>query len=75
MEERLQKTIASTRGWPELKELEKNVKSKEALTEEVQRALRRRSTELAIPFIQERTGLVLSALSPAERKVVEAVGE
>jgi predicted HNH restriction endonuclease len=75
LEERLQKTIASTPGWPELKELEKNIKNKGALTEEVQRALRRRSTELAIPFIQERTGLDLSSLSPAERKIVEAVGE
>jgi hypothetical protein len=40
VEERLQKLIASISGWPEFKELEINVKSKRALTEEVQRALR-----------------------------------
>lgn len=75
MEERLSKTIASIRNWPELKELEKNIKSGGGWTEEIGRALRRRSTEIAIPFIQERTGLDLATLTPAERKIVEAVGE
>lgn len=75
MDERLQRTIAAIASWPELKELEKNIKNKGALTEEVERALRRRSTEIAIPFIQERTGLDLGSLTLAERKIVEAVAE
>jgi hypothetical protein len=75
LEERLRKTIASVGTWPELKELEKNIKSRGGWTEETGQALRHRSTEIAIPFIQERTGLDLGALTPAERKIVEAVGE
>lgn len=75
MEERLRHAIASAASWAELKQLEQNINSRGACDEEVAVALRRRSTEIAIPFIHERTGLDLSALTPAERKIVDAVGE
>lgn len=75
MDEKLQRTIFTIGSWPEIKQFEENAKAKSSLTPEIEQALRRRSTDLAIPFIQERTGLDLSSLTAAERKIVEAVGE
>lgn len=70
----LQRTVNSVMSWEELAQLELNAKSRGRLSEEFQAALRQRSTELAIPYIEQRTGLDLSSLSPAERKIVGAVG-
>ena len=75
MDEGLIRTIKSTHDWPALRQLEVNIKSKGRLDEEVRAALRSRSTELAIPYIQERTGLALSSLTEAQRKIVAAVGK
>lgn len=75
MDEGLQKTVSSVGSWEGLKQLEKNAKQKGQLTNELETALRHRSTELAIPYIEQRTGLKLSSLTPAERKIVQAVGE
>lgn len=75
MDEGLGRTIKSTPDWAGLRQLEDNIKSKGRLDDEVRAALRSRSTELAIPYIQERTGLDLSSLTDAQRKIVAAVGE
>jgi predicted HNH restriction endonuclease len=75
MDEVLIGTIKSTPDWPGLRQLEVNIKSKGRLDDEVRAALRSRSTELAIPYIQERTGLDLRSLTDAQRKIVAAVGE
>lgn len=75
MDEGLSRIIKSTQDWPGLRQLEINIKSKGRLNDEVRAALRSRSTELAIPYIQERTGLALSSLTAAQQKIVAAVGE
>ena len=75
MDEGLQKTVSSVASWEGLKQFEENAKQKGRLTNELEAALRYRSTELAILYIEQRTGLQLSSLTPAERRIVEAVGE
>jgi len=75
MDERLQRTINSLADWDELKRLEDNAKSHGRHTEELEAALRTRSTELAIAYIEQQTRLPLLNLTPAERKIVNAVGE
>jgi predicted HNH restriction endonuclease len=75
VDESLQKTVMSVGSWTELKQLEANARARGRLTPDLVAALRGRSTQLAIPYIQEKTGLQLSELTPAERKIVAAVAE
>lgn len=75
MDEKVARTIRNLRDWQALRTFEKNARSKAALSDELQAAIQDRATELGAALIAERTGLVLSELSPAEAKIVKAVAE
>jgi predicted HNH restriction endonuclease len=75
MDEGLERTVKAVASWEDLKQLEENAKHKGRFDKELEAALRMRSTELAIPYIEQKTGLQLSSLTAAERKIVGAVGE
>lgn len=75
MDEKLARTIANLKDWGELASFESNARSKDRLTDEVSDELKKRSIELAKTFVAEKTGLDLAHLSPAEEKIVQAVGE
>jgi predicted HNH restriction endonuclease len=75
MDPKLQKTVDGIATWEGLKQLEANAKALNKMSDELAASLRRRSTELAISYIEERTGIVLDKLTPAEGKIVRAVGE
>jgi predicted HNH restriction endonuclease len=75
MDEGLQRTVKAIASWEDLKQLEANAKARGSFDKELEAALRNRSTELAIPYIEQKTGLKLSSLTAAERKIVSAVGE
>lgn len=69
MDEGLQRTVKAVASWEDLKRLEENAKQKGRFDKELEAALRMRSTELAIPYIEQKTGLQLSSLTAAERKI------
>lgn len=75
IDERLERTIGRVTSWPELKQLEKNIKDRGALNPSVEAALTRRSTELGIDYILHETGLGGASLSEAEEKIIAAIGE
>lgn len=75
MDERLVRTISALKNWEEIRNFEVNARAKNRFSHEVAERLRLRSLELAKEFISDKTGLDLSNLSPAEEKIIEAVGE
>lgn len=75
MKESLQKTIKSVKSWEDLKQLEKNVKTKGELTPEVEQALSDQSSDLARLLIAEKADIDLHDLTPAEEKIIEAVSK
>ncbi|WP_216840591.1 HNH endonuclease [Dyella sp. S184] len=75
MDEKIARTIRNLNDWKALRTFEKNVRSRGAFNDEIQTAIRDRATELGMALITEKTGLVLSELSPAESKIVKAVAE
>lgn len=75
IDERLERTIDRIASWPELKQLEKNIKNRGALNTSVEAALSRRSTKLGIDYILRETGLSGAPLSEAEQKIIAAIGE
>lgn len=75
IDERLKRTIGTTKSWSELNELEKNIKDHGALNADVERALAQRSTRLGIDYVLHETGLTGASLSEAEEKIIAAIGE
>ena len=75
MEEQLAKTIRSLQSWKEIKLFESNVAALNRLTEEVESAVAKRSYELGLDLIADKTALNLTSLTPAEKKIVQAVSE
>jgi len=75
MEERLARIIASTANFKDLAQFEANVIERDALTDEIAQAIRKQSAVLGRKLISDRTGIDLSSLNDAERRVVEAVSE
>jgi hypothetical protein len=75
MEERIARTIRNIRSIDDLAQFESNVSQRNALTDEIEDAIRVRSAELGRALIVERIGLDLTDLTPAEAKIVEAVSE
>jgi hypothetical protein len=75
MDEQLARIISRTRTIEDLAQFESNARRRNALTDELNEAIRVRSAELGRELVSERTGLDLSDLSPAEEKIVEAASE
>jgi predicted RNA-binding protein with PUA-like domain len=67
--------IARLANLDDLKTFETNARDRDALTPDVDAALRRRATVLCRSLVAERTGLDLNSLTPAEEKIVEAVAQ
>ena len=68
-------TISNIQDFDKLEILEGNIRRKEALTQEVEKALRAKYAELGRLLVSERTGLELDELSAPEEKIVEAVAK
>lgn len=75
MNERIARTIANLANWDEIATFESNARAQKRLDADVAERLRLRSVELAKLYVADKTGLDLAHLSPAEEKIVEAVGE
>lgn len=61
--------------WQQLNEFEKNAVVRGQFSDPIRLALKSRANELGSRIITEKTGLVLTDLTPAEQKIVQAVGE
>ncbi|MGF6409398.1 HNH endonuclease [Paraburkholderia sp. MM5482-R1] len=75
MDDRLKRTIQRVHSWDDLRELELNIKRKDKFSEAVTAAIQDRASELGLELIAEKTGIDLTALTPAERKIVHAISE
>lgn len=65
--------IANVPDFSKLETLEANIRNKDALTTEVERALKAKYAELGRKLVADKTGLEISELNEAEEKIVEAV--
>lgn len=75
MSEKALKYIKKAATWTELERVIANVTAQGQFTDDVSRAIQERSTDLGIEYVVDRTGLVYAELSPAEKKIVHAIGE
>ena len=75
MDEQIARVIATISTLDSLSTFEANARQRDALTDEVKRAIKRRAGEVGRHLVHEKTGLDLTALTPAEEKIVEAVCE
>ncbi len=75
MDEKIARVISGISTWDEIKSFENNARARNSLTPEIVTALGMRSIEIAKILVAEKTGLDLLRLSPAEEKIVRAVGE
>lgn len=75
MDEKIARTVLNLSSWEELRQFEANARERNRLTDEVAAAISTRASELAKTLIEEKTGLDVSELSPAEQKIVQAVSE
>lgn len=75
MDDRLKRTVSRIQSWDELAQLEGNVKAKGGLSDEFFASVKARTDELGLTYVVDKTGIVLSELTPAENKIVRAIGE
>lgn len=75
MEERIARTIREIETLDRLTTFENNVRQRNALTDELKAAINARAIDIGRAFVEQKTGLDLSHLSPAEEKIVQAVSE
>ncbi|MFM0428435.1 hypothetical protein PQQ75_05415 [Paraburkholderia aspalathi] len=75
MDDRLKRTIGKTASWAELLQLETNIGLRGGLSEQVGAAIQTRSNELGLELIAEKTGIDITVLTPAERRIVQAISE
>lgn len=75
MDERIARIIRNIQSLKDLAQFEVNARGRNALTDEVNAAIRARSADFGRALITERTGLDLTELSPVEEKIVQAVSE
>lgn len=75
MEESVKRTIENLENWDEVRQFRANAEARNRFTVEIGEALRGRSIELGKQLVATRAGRDFSALSPAEEKIIEAVGE
>lgn len=67
--------IANAQNFGKLEVLEINIRKGEALTPDVEQALKAKYADLGRSLVSQRTGLELEGLNPAEEKIVEAVAK
>lgn len=75
MDESVKRTIGNLENWEEIRQFKANAEARNRFTAEIGEALRRRSIELGKQLVATKTGLDFSELSPAEERIIEAVGE
>ena len=75
MDDRIARIIRNLANFEGIAQFEKNAAQRNALDDDVRAAIKQRSVELGRTLITQRTGLDLTALSPAEEKIVQAVSE
>lgn len=74
MAQDLFRTIRQVRTMEELDTLERNIRAKEALSPEIKAAIEAKYAEFGRAFVASKTGLAVDDLSPAEQRIVDAVG-
>lgn len=67
--------ISNAPDFRKLEVLEANIRKGNALTPEVEGALKARYAELGRALVSQKTGLALEHLGPAEEKIIEAVAK
>jgi hypothetical protein len=75
MDERVARIIANAAKIEDLRQLEANARQRNALDDDMRKAINARSGMLGRALVAEMIGRDLSALTPAEEKIVEAVSE
>jgi hypothetical protein len=75
MDERIVKGLSKIGDFRGLAQFEVNVRSQNAMTDQVGAAIKARSAYLARPLIIQRSGIDLTNLTAAEERIVEAVSE
>ena len=75
MDEQINRSLKSVKDFKGLAQLETNVRGRGAFYGEVAVAFTERAEIIAREVIEQRTGLDLSQLTPAEEKIVRAVSE
>jgi hypothetical protein len=75
MDDRLKRTIERAGSWEDLRQLEANIKQKENFSEDVAAAIQERASALGLALIAEKAGIDVSELTPAERRIVQAISE
>lgn len=75
MDERITRTIRNLANWEDLQQFEKNVLEKNRLSTDIADAISTRAADLGKKLISEKTGLDLTDLSPAEKKIVQVISE
>jgi predicted HNH restriction endonuclease len=75
VEERIARIINSISSLDELAQFETNARDRNALTDEIKKAIKAKTVEFGRRLVSERTRLNLIHLSPAEQKIVDTVGE
>lgn len=73
MDEQIARIIRTIKNFNELLIFRKNATARNAMSAEVQSAVNARAAELGRAIVVERAGLDLTAISPAEEKIVETV--
>ncbi|HWL05413.1 MAG TPA: EVE domain-containing protein [Xanthobacteraceae bacterium] len=73
MDERLARTIANISTLEGLAQFERNAERLKALNDEVRAAVDTRTAELGRELVAKRTGLLVTDLTPAEEKIIQAV--
>ena len=66
-------TIAKIQNFEKLAILETNIRCNDALTEEIEQALKKKYAAFGRILVSDKTGLVLDELTHAEEKIVNAV--
>lgn len=75
LEDAIARTIQRISSWSDLRQFLQNAAAKNRLTPEIKLALDRRSVELSRGIVEQKTGLDLTNLSPAEEKIVKAASQ
>ena len=75
MSEKALRYVSKAASWAELETVALNVKAAGQVTDIVRNAINEHSIRLGVAYILERTEYQYDKLSPAERKIVRAVGE
>lgn len=75
MDQNTARFINNAKSLAELAQIEENAQRKNALTPEIMEAISRRASDFGRLLIEEKTGLDLSILSPAEEKIVQAISQ